>query len=299
MKNIKSFALFFLLCLVFIHPLRLSAKPNKLKESAYKKTFLFVNHPDHPTYYLGMFSVFCYVAGVLYEYEQHEYAGIKVDFENHGLYHDTLYGSNWWNYYCEPLHISAKKKNVIYQDFDIHEYSDFAFFAELKLSRQDINKLIKKYIHVKQSILKKVDDFQENNFHSLFTLAVHYRGTDKSSESPRITYENVVETVNSFLNTKNIQDFKIFVASDEQAFIHFMLKTYPGQIIMSDAVRSTSGVPIHLTNNESNYLIGEQALIDCLLLSRANCLIRTSSNLSLWSTYFNESMPVIELTGRY
>ena len=43
----------------------------------------------------------------------------------------------------------------------------------------------------------------------------------------------------------------------------------------------------------------ENALIDCILLSKTDLLIRTSSNFSLASTFFNPKLPVIELSKRH
>ena len=64
-----------------------------------------------------MFSVFCYVAGILYEYDTNTYAGIRVDFENIGIYYDPEYGPNWWNYYCEPCSFEVVKREVIMEAY--------------------------------------------------------------------------------------------------------------------------------------------------------------------------------------
>src|SRR5277367_2110672 len=74
--------------------------------------YLHINLHPLPT---GMFSVFSYAAGILYEYDTHEYAGIKVDFENNGLYYDQKHGSNWWEYYCKPICLGNTKDCYIKQ----------------------------------------------------------------------------------------------------------------------------------------------------------------------------------------
>ena len=50
--------------------------------------------------------------------------------------------------------------------------------------------------------------------------------------------------------------------------------------------------PVHYFNpkNVSPYKLGKEAVIDCLLLSKCNHLIRTSSCLSLVSEYFNPQL---------
>ena len=58
-----------------------------------------------------------------------------------------------------------------------------------------------------------------------------------------------------------------------------------------DGRRSIDGRPIDVENADGNYQKGLDAVVDCLLLSRAHTLIRTASNLSLCSTLFNPSLP--------
>ncbi len=77
-----------------------------------------------------------------------------------------------------------------------------------------------------------------------------------------------------------------------------MRQKFGGAVITYSTCRSNDMAPLHLKLS-NNYLHGEEAFIDCLLLSKGDVLIRTSSNLSLWSTYFNPIMPVIALNARY
>jgi hypothetical protein len=49
----------------------------------------------------------------------------------------------------------------------------------------------------------------------------------------------------------------------------------------------------------SNYKKGEGALIDCLLLSRCNTLIRTTSFLSAWASIFNPKLPIVLVNRPY
>jgi len=66
-----------------------------------------------------------------------------------------------------------------------------------------------------------------------------------------------------------------------------------------DAIRSVNGKALHVDPAHSPYRVGREALIDCVLLSRTDMLIRTSSNLSLCSTFFNSDLPVQELNRRW
>lgn len=61
---------------------------------------------------------------------------------------------------------------------------------------------------------------------------------------------------------------------------------------------SNSLLPIH-KSNVNPYESGKAAILDMILLSKTNLLLRTSSNLSLWSTYMSPDLPVIELNKRH
>jgi hypothetical protein len=58
--------------------------------------------------------------------------------------------------------------------------------------------------------------------------------------------------------------------------------------------RSLDGRPIDVVQGD-NRAKGEDAVMDCLLLSRCQYLVRTASNLSLCSTLFSPDMPVMLL----
>lgn len=88
------------------------------------------------------------------------------------------------------------------------------------------------------------------------------------------------------------------MASDEQAFVDFMASAFPGRVIAWETRRSVDLEPIDFRFDD-NYKKGEDVVIDCLLLSRCHRLIRTSSSLSLCSSYFNPDIPVEVLNLHY
>ena len=119
---------------------------------------------------------------------------------------------------------------------------------------------------------------------------------------PRAAYDMVLDKLSRLINEleKHVipENIKIFVATDEQPFLEYLNAANPGKIIFYDALRSTDGQAIHYSEKVQNYKKGEDAIIDCLLLSSCNLLVKTSSNLSLCSSYFNPDIPVLHLTTR-
>lgn len=248
----------------------------------------------------GMFAMMYDVIAGLKNYETGNLAGFEVDFGNQGIYYEPDCGPNWWTYYWYPIQVGLFQRNL-YKDYvtlDSLPYTNN--FIERNMSSAEINYFIRKYFRLVSHIEGKVDAFVKFNFEGYFVIGVHYRGTDKHLEAPRVSYDQVVMYVDYELSTHWKKHCRIFVATDEAAFLDYMKEKYPDMVYcVDDAIRSTNGRPVHFKVNTDNYKKGEDALVDCLLLSRCNTLIRTSSNLSLWSTYFNLSLPVLELNQRH
>lgn len=250
----------------------------------------------------GMFSLFFDVLYALWEFENGYLSALHVDFGTRGLYYDPAYGNNWWNYYCEPIILGKVQGNMIER-----EYGDAAHkapWSELTgIPRMAAHQLILKYIHPKSHILKKVNLFYKDRFSGNYVIGVHYRGTDKIIELPKVSYEAtgkaIQEVLDSWARGNPTQPLQIFIATDEQAFIDYARSLWGDCVCYRECIRSTNKKPIHYGQMHSPYRLGEEAIIDMLLLSRSDVIIRTSSNLSLWSTYFNPEVPVIQLSRRH
>jgi hypothetical protein len=247
----------------------------------------------------GMFAVFGGVLGSLEHYENGNFAGIKIDIRE-GSYLDPELGPNWWEYFFEPIHIGDEGAPHY-----VCTINDHLYFAHqgFHMPRHRAFELIQRYIHVKPHIQKKVDEFVENNFDGYYVIGIHHRGTDKVLEMPLVSYEKTIATLNSVisqLTETQRANLRIFVSTDDAYFVSHMINIYPHQLIYNDHVRSDNGRPIHSENHDkfhSIYQKGEEALLDCLLLSRSNFLIRPWSSLSIISDHFNPNLPMITLWG--
>jgi len=258
----------------------------------------------------GLFANVYAVLGLLDYYEKGkdpDLAGLKVDFGKRGLYYDPDQGTNFWSYYFEPISIcsdpSALPKYI--QDKRIYgnahckdgHASNFCV-AGACLSRRRAFELIQKYIKIKPTILEKVGSFATENFNDKYVIGVHYRGTDKELEVSRVSYEEVVQILELHIQKLKNQEYVIFIATDEDAFLQHMLNRYTKKIVYAATLHSNDGVPLHF-KNRNNYQKGEEALIDCLLLSKCNHLIRTTASaLSSCSTCFNPALSTVQVKAK-
>ncbi len=256
--------------------------------------FRWISFQSHPK--MGVFACANKVLGHIALYDTGEYAslaGLGVDFGMGGLYFDPAHGPNWWEYYFNPI-VLGDPQNTAARNFSRGE-DNGAVIKRKNLTRVEAARLVKKYVSVKRSILDKVDQFVTSHFQDFFVIGVHYRGTDKGKEAPRVSYHEVFEKIRELIPLND--PYKIFVATDEVCFLEECRELFSDRIVAIDACRSEGKDPVHFSN-DAPYQVGEEAVVDALLLSKCSVLIRTSSNLSLWSTYFSPEIPVTLLNRR-
>lgn len=247
----------------------------------------------------GMFAAFSTVLGGLHAFDKGKYAGFNVNFCN-GRYSDPSMGCNWWEYYFDPINIGEKDEKHI---FTFSESLNLVHSSYL-ITRNRAFELINKYIYVKAHIQKKVNAFWESNFKDHFVIGIHHRGTDKETEYELVPYEITYKAIQGLiedLTDAQRNNLKLYIATDDQQFICYIIDKFPLLIIYNNFVRSSDKIPLHdynLNGYNRNYQKGEEALIDCLLLSKCDLLIRPSSNLSIVAGHFNPNMRIVVLPLR-
>ena len=241
----------------------------------------------------GLFSEVASVLGFLDHFEQWRgaYDGVTIDFSR-GLYLDPAVGPDWWRYYFEPVAIGNSSTPATPVDQAFHDLC--ANRVERHISRERGAALIARYITVAPRVRAIADAFAHQHWAGTSVIGVHYRGTDKSVDAPRVDYHEVEQHVRRRFREAG-PGCKVFVATDEQDFIEFMRESFHGSLTCQEMFRSKDGRAIDVVNPEGNYLKGLHAVVDCLLLSRTHTLVRTASNLSLIASFMNVDVPVVML----
>jgi hypothetical protein len=238
----------------------------------------------------GFFSNMFLVLGALINYDENNYSGIIIDFDK-GLYYDKNRGTNWFEYYFEPIKIKNNCYNCDYIDNNIR-YVDISEYN----TREKNNYIINKYLRLKYYVKDIINNFKEKNFKNYFIIGIHYRGTDKIQEAPILPYEEYLNKIKE--KTNKIDNYKIFIASDDINFFNFMFKHFSDKIVYYNIPNTKDNKPMHL-NSDDPFNTGLTAIVDAYLLAHTNYLIRSSSNLSLFSTFVNKNLEVYEMTKRY
>lgn len=243
----------------------------------------------------GFFSNFI---GALKEIKNAELKGEipVVAWGKSSLYYERSYGENVWDYYFHPVS-GFKSEDIKFYHFKkrVTGAGWFDFILDPgKGLRQTIHRCWNDYIVVNQSILEKVEDFYKRNMQGFSVLGVHIRSTDRKLDSwvisegagflgivPYISY------IKKYIERNKTE--RIFVSSDEQEIVDRIAAEFANLVIYYDAERSTTGCSIHsdTINFKSPYKKGEDVLIEALLLSKCDFLIRGTSNVSSMSLSIN------------
>lgn len=246
--------------------------------------------------------------------------------------------NNTWEYYFEPIECEIKNGDEVVKVQDKFMLRDIPLsFGHKNIKRyswyrqdkpqiltdewaKEANKLIKKYIKVKSEIIKKVDKFTEKNFKDKYVIGMHCRGGGNFKElyhDDNIRLEYYVQAVNEIVK-KLDKDYVVYVASDNKEAVDYMLDNlknvvyYPchriekhyrygksrEQVEQLEHRKGHSKVEDQLFSDK-RALLGEEALIETLLLSSCNVMCHHESQLAIGATYFNPKIIRVHLEKYY
>jgi hypothetical protein len=133
-----------------------------------------------------------------------------------------------------------------------------------------------------------------------FPIGLHYRGTDKSIEAPRVDLDEVVESARRALwaaRSMGVGRPVLFVASDEESFVPMLRSRLPKErVLCLEGVLRSRGTPLHKAKISAGERLAREAMLDCLLLGQCRVLIKTASMLSAWSVILGNFPSVVMLS---
>jgi hypothetical protein len=217
------------------------------------------------------------------------------------IYLDRRRGPNWLDHYFDwtsPIGAEEIARRVRYTR-KIADFQEMGPPIAPAMSVEDGARVLRKYLRPKPHIAARVEDFLGGLGVAGEIVGMHFRGTDKPHEAPRVSWQHCLDVLRAHLRAhRSVR--AVLVASDEQAFIDFMRAAALDVPVYShaDHIRSASGKPVHMEPG-NGYEKGEDALVNALLLSKCATVIRTTSFLSAWASIFNPDLKVVLLNKPY
>lgn len=264
--------------------------------------------------YVGFFSNFLAVLNQLKWCEKNNKIPV-VYWPKPGLYYDErglngIVSDNIWDYYFDPVsNLQCESHDNPCYEYSLDGYAvatlpypfPYESLAHIKQVYPDkalrcrMNNLISNYIKIKEPTLNKVEQFYQKHLKDNFTVSIHLRGTDKHYEVKPVSIDQIFDEANKYAPCQ------FYIATDEERLLQEAQKKLKGNVISYNCFRASSNSQsgVHYVSDypidRSRALLGEEALIDCLLLSRCNLMIHTWSNLSISALLFNPEIEHIHV----
>ena len=215
------------------------------------------------------------------------------------LYFEKGHGGtdNIWEYYFEPVSSAHYEENDTI--WPSNEAPDNRALAPTRFSkchqyeaaslRKQMSEIIKKYIRVKPSIQQKIDQFYQENMAGKITIGIHLRGTDKKDEL-QYTFDPEIMLHDANKLAADFPGCQFFIATDEEKLLKKAQNILQGKVLYCPAQRSLNGSPIHYSKQKNKAHLGEEVIIEALLLSRCNMFLHTCSSVSTAVLFFNPTL---------
>jgi hypothetical protein len=273
----------------------------------------------------GFFAEFGKVIRNLIFYEHDGIRSVQVDWTNQFFPFKNDPNENGWDLYFEPIVLNRdpfdmSEPGCLVGNNDSHELHDqlclsiWLNYDDYLPHRVFVHEKIKQYIRIKQDIQDQVDSFYEQHLKGNVCIGVHVRyalcHTEEMPDRKHPSLEAYCAEVDNLLNKHARSKVKIFLASDSHFVINYFREHYGKSVCYIDAYRAQNtedpGViyenpnywinhPAEWERHKPGYKGGEGTLKDCLLLSKCDYLIHTTSNFATYASYFNPYIKSIYL----
>ena len=247
----------------------------------------------------GFFSnLNCVLSHLRFTLGRHGAAATIVDWRARADRSNFPYGTsadgNLWPHFFEPLAFELRPGDLI----ETHLFARRAMtarraYAMYKLDstwRQIYGRLFQRYIRVKPEIQARADALHNTTMAGHYRVGVHCRHPNHDSEclhrSPSL--RRYIAAVRALLPAD--RSWVVFLATDYEPAVAAFRSAFGERLVIQSGVRralATGDEQMHHGNSEPGVELGEQVLIDALLLARCDAFVHVTSNLATAVGYMN------------
>ncbi len=297
-----------------------SSRPDLCVEGRCFDKFHVIRHSDPHAGFSSLLTIA--LNGVRKALENNWLPVVNYDREVNDHFYDPDRGPNVWEYYFEPvMGVSYARVEELLEEGEISESDLHSYPANLiwewhrfdpdriatfwhnqvpedrrawmsekrKLGREYVSR----FLHVKPHIRDRVERFHEEHIARQYTFGVHIRGTDLSYAEPTEP-SRYFRTIDELARRKRIESFKVFLATDQSQFVDLFTRQFGDRLITYASTRSATDVPVFLFRDMSPYKKGEDVLMDILLLSKCDFLVKGASAVGEYALWFNPELECVD-----
>ena len=195
---------------------------------------------------------------------------------------------NFWEVYFKKitkydLKEVYKSNNVIFSTNFLPPDTVFEW------NKKNLREIYKKYIKINPKFLLKKNYFIKKNFKQK-TLGVHFRGTSYKkarSHSFQPNLKIMIDLINSLVKKNNYK--KIFVITEEQIYLDGLKEKFKDKLIFYESYRSYKDDAFKkYPRKDHRYKLGEETLIETLILSECDGLISNTTNIEKAARFISQ-----------
>ena len=228
------------------------------------------------------------------------------------LYFDRQHGPNMWEYYFEPVsavrppaaEVRTLPSRMLWRLHHESKASVYAYyygrFASKRATGYDArwfqtmrhraHSVLEQYVRLKPHVQEAVESFWRRELADRRpVLGLHARGTDKEASigGSIVPPSSYVRHIEQYLRVHS--NATIFVATDSPSFLAWFRQRYGARVVARPALRSEANA-FRDPAMKDHYRKGLDVLLDALLLSRSDYLIKSSSAVGEFAIYFNPTL---------
>lgn len=271
----------------------------------------------------AFFAQYLYVLQQIHFAEIHDLIPVVNFNHTYNYYYDVNRNENVWENFFEPV------SNITAAQLDNLDPKEITFISPEELRRLFIGegdepptkyndrtkqwwylqrtmgaRITADYVRIRPEIEHATNQFYRKHFADHTVLGIHLRGTDKSTRldgKPHPGPSQFTRIIPPMEYFPYIDQFvsqnpkgKLFVATDQCQFLTTLMEQYGDRVIKTTATRSQTEKAV-FNRSGHGYQKGVEVLMDALLLSKCDFLLKCMSNVGEVAIYFNPDMPVIDL----
>jgi hypothetical protein len=227
----------------------------------------------------------------------------KVHWGRRSLYFDPAIGGNAYDYFFTRSGFGSdhrRNSSVFFIPFIPPGDTYSASGVSNSTPRQHLKQLIYEFASPRVEILDEVQTLMNQQLRGQRFLGVHVRRTDAvmGSEDRRVQpVSNFIDEAERWISRH--ADWLVFLATDSEDVVFDFKSRLGSKVVVQNALRSHDGQSLHGHHDQgiqgSPFRKGREALVDAVILSRCDFLVRCFSFLTAYSLCLNPSLPFLDL----
>ena len=266
----------------------------------------------------GLFALVTWVLhGIRWAESNNYYPAVRIDKKYAPCFYDPACGENVWEYFFEPVmgygyselkhatdtgliamewvSFSSQASSLVWRHLEDPDRiaTSFGYSHPQNRSKWMAKKralgqhYVKNYIRPKPHILTQVQALSDKFFCS-FTVGCHVRGTDFYYADP-VPIELYFKEIDRLEGIHGL--FEIFLATDQLQFVEMFRNRFGERLRVTNANRSNTAIAPFRINKDNGAQKGTEVLIDILLLSQCDFVLKGAGAGGEYALWFNSEVP--------